>query len=224
MCVQDAGMFTEGMRKPFGSTRVEVIVTLFNQIADMVNFPSIAKVLTSFEKACLIFRLGWLAVWNPLRPDGIYTLQLKRREERQLARILIALLVSGPNMQWSSVTYTAPGEALPVAVPSTVVGADEDDDESSWNLPSLWQTENGLPQDGILRMRFRSPQGARFSDKIRFRPDSFHYILLGTVFANPPAVDSTHKRTDAEPTLLKAIQLTEQLGLSLNYGTVYNGE
>ena len=55
---QDPEMLAEGMRKAYGSTRVEVIVSLFNQIVDLVNLPCVLKLLSPFERGSLVFRLG----------------------------------------------------------------------------------------------------------------------------------------------------------------------
>jgi hypothetical protein len=211
-------MFAEGLRKPLGSTRVELIITLFNQIADLVNFPAVAKLLTSLEKACLVFRLGWLVIWNPLRPDGSYTFRLKNREERQMVRILLTLLATGPDTQFGNVKYMPAGGG---DAGSDSVVAREDDEEASWKMPPSWQHENGLPSDGTLRLTFRSPQGARYSEKLRFRPDSVHTTMLAVVFAVPPLVDSSGKKSKDSPNLLKAIQLADQLGLNLKFGEVH---
>lgn len=35
----------------------------------------------------MIKRVGWLAAWNPCRPDGYVELSLDRREERQVAKV-----------------------------------------------------------------------------------------------------------------------------------------
>lgn len=216
---QDPGMFVDGLRKPLGSTRVELIVSLFNQIADLVNFPTVAKLLTSLEKSCLVFRLGWLAIWNPLRPDGSYSLRLKNREERQIVRVLITLLLSGPDTQFSNVAYIPAGGTIDLSSSEAVRG-DGDDDEATWKLPASWHHENGLPPDGILRLTFRSPQGTRYSEKLRFRPDSVHSTMLGVVFATPPLVNASGKKSKDTPNILKVLQLAEQLGLSLKFGEV----
>ena len=52
--------------------------------------------LSSKEAACLIARIGWLKIFNPMKPEGSYALDLSRWEERMMAKSLCAL-VSGPN-------------------------------------------------------------------------------------------------------------------------------
>ena len=42
------------------------------------------KDLTSKEIAMLIFRLGWLNIWSPIKAEGCMWMNLSRREERQV--------------------------------------------------------------------------------------------------------------------------------------------
>ena len=41
-------------------------------------------VLTAKEHAAVLARLGWLAIFNPCKPEGYYELDLTRWEERQV--------------------------------------------------------------------------------------------------------------------------------------------
>ena len=62
-----------------------------NQIVDVNNFECILKILTLQEYSQVLFRLGWLNIWSPLKPEGCYSLDLSVREENIIARILIVL-------------------------------------------------------------------------------------------------------------------------------------
>ena len=56
--------------KKFGTYRVELIIALFPRILDIWNFDIIMQELTGFECGCLYARLGWLNLFNPMKPDG----------------------------------------------------------------------------------------------------------------------------------------------------------
>lgn len=47
---------------------------------------SLAGCLDDHSQAFVIKRIGWLAAWNPCRPDGYMEMALDRREERQIAK------------------------------------------------------------------------------------------------------------------------------------------
>ena len=75
----------------FCSLRVELIIRLFTQLSDLVNFDIVLRDLTYKEIAILYFRLGVLNIFNPLKAEGSYFLDLSRREERIVAKMLIVL-------------------------------------------------------------------------------------------------------------------------------------
>mmetsp|Transcript_23200 Transcript_23200/g.34037 ORF Transcript_23200/g.34037 Transcript_23200/m.34037 type:complete len:1514 (+) Transcript_23200:117-4658(+) len=202
---QDPEMLAEGMRKAYGSTRVEVIVSLFNQIVDLVNLPYVLKLLSPFERGSLVFRLGWLNVWSPLRPDGFYRLRLHNREERQIVRVLIALATEGSSDQWKNCRFSENANEDPLNF------------DNDWSMPSSWRSESGLPREGVLRLQFQS-SGASGSESSRFKSDSVHTTLLATVFASPVVDRAARKPGIPLVTLTKANQLAEQLGLAFNFG------
>tara|TARA_B110000208_G_scaffold162091_1_gene198137 strand:+ start:242 stop:2137 length:1896 start_codon:yes stop_codon:yes gene_type:complete len=75
-----------------GWTRVNVLVILFPYISDLHNIRRCCDALEGprcvHEAAS---RLGWLAIFNPLRPAGYYHLNLAKHDERRLARMLLIL-------------------------------------------------------------------------------------------------------------------------------------
>lgn len=75
----------------FGTFRVKLIVSFYSQVLDLVNIDVVLKYLTPHEIGMLTFRVGWLNIWNSLRADGYYYLNLARREEKQVARVLLVL-------------------------------------------------------------------------------------------------------------------------------------
>lgn len=56
--------------------RVELLVRLFTSILDLVNFHQVLEVLTPEEHATLLYRIGYLNIWNPVYPDGYIELDL----------------------------------------------------------------------------------------------------------------------------------------------------
>jgi hypothetical protein len=74
-----------------GSYRVELVINAFHRILDLNNFELVLMVLTAREHAAVIARLGWLAIFNPCKPEGYYELDLTRWEERHLFKMLIQL-------------------------------------------------------------------------------------------------------------------------------------
>ena len=74
-----------------GTQRVELVVRMSTQLVDVCNFDLILKPLTHIEQASLLHRLGWLNIWNPLKPEGHYHLDLSIREQNLIARALVLL-------------------------------------------------------------------------------------------------------------------------------------
>lgn len=192
-------------RKPFTSPRVEVIVSVFNNITNLENFSFIKSMLDEFEYGLLMLRLGILNMWCPLRPDGYYCFQTSHRESRQIIRMLIALTMSGSEEQWYHESYRR---------------NDGPDDEGAnlnkvTKFPSTWQREEHFPASGCVCFQFRSLDTAKL-EKNRFIISSINSCLLALVLAPSPAID-TSKRSNA-PTLRRVnLTVNEQMGLHLNF-------
>jgi hypothetical protein len=54
----------------FGTYRVELVISLFACVVDVHNFEIVMRQLTPYEAACVICRLGWLHIYNPMKPEG----------------------------------------------------------------------------------------------------------------------------------------------------------
>jgi hypothetical protein len=160
MALQDPEMFTEGLRKPFGSTRVEVVIALYNQLCDIVNLPCLMKHLTIHERAVLIFRLGWLNLWSPVRPNGVYHLRFHHREERQLIRLLIATSCLQTETEWKTAKLSGVESASSLSSTGggtdSQVGANFTPNETGSIIPSEWHKEDGLPARGVLSVEYQS--------------------------------------------------------------------
>jgi hypothetical protein len=130
----------------FGTYRVELIIYLFGRIVDLHNFDLVIATLSPFEVACLYCRLGILNIFNPMKPEGCICLDLSRREERILVKILALLSVIEPGQNWVGAAFR--WEYVGVPMPG-------------WELTQGWMTEEGLPRKGYLFVNYDSGDGKR---------------------------------------------------------------
>ena len=66
----------------FGNYRVEIVISLFGHIADLHNFELVLRVLNSYETSCLIARIGCLNIFNPMKPEGSWSMDLSKWDQR----------------------------------------------------------------------------------------------------------------------------------------------
>ncbi|CAN0093728.1 unnamed protein product, partial [Ectocarpus fasciculatus] len=109
--------------------------------------------LDDLAQAFVIKRVGWLAAWNPCRPEGYMELSLDIREERQVAKMLIHLVFDQQGELWPSSSFRWSMYDPPIP---------------GWMLPLVWSTEEGLPHKGILTCTHASKaSGLRFNWMLR---------------------------------------------------------
>jgi hypothetical protein len=89
----------------FGSYRVELVVMLFARVLDVHNFDLVLEQLMPQEIACVYCRLGMLSVFNPLKVEGCYCLDVSRYEERVVAKIMAILSTIEPGENWINETF-----------------------------------------------------------------------------------------------------------------------
>ena len=53
----------------------------------MYDYLALVGSLEDRSQAFVIKRVGWLAAWNPCRPEGYMEMALDSREERQVAKV-----------------------------------------------------------------------------------------------------------------------------------------
>jgi hypothetical protein len=101
--------------KFFGSYRVELVVVLFSKIVDVHNFDLIFKELEPVEQGCLYCRLGWLNLFNPMRPERSYELNMEIWEERMVAKALLMLAVveDGDNIAHADFRWSRDIDRMP---------------------------------------------------------------------------------------------------------------
>ena len=82
----------------FGSYNVDIVCALFGRIIDIYNFDIVLSCLDSKEYACVICRLGLLNIFNPLKTEGCLEINLARKEERSVAKMLLAISKNEPGI------------------------------------------------------------------------------------------------------------------------------
>jgi hypothetical protein len=100
----------------FGSYNVDIVVALFARVVDLHNFEIVLEVLDARECACLFARIGILNIFNPLKPEVTYELNLARYEDRMVAKMIVLLSVDEPGInltfkkfQWKREIDPIPG-------------------------------------------------------------------------------------------------------------------
>jgi len=171
----------------------------------IINHVTIALTLVYFFPQ----RLGWLNVWNPLKPDFYYELQHTRREERLVSKALLHLAVVEPGENWLEETFS--WGRFDTAIPG-------------WELPRTWFTEEGMPSKGLLKLTYYSGEGIGLEDcdprwKLR-------HAIMGICLARPPAFiredpDRVYKSKlpNGKPILSVAQKLLEREGIQLYYSS-----
>eukprot|EP00602_Paraphysomonas_sp_CaronLab_P006212 CAMPEP_0185022528 /NCGR_PEP_ID=MMETSP1103-20130426/5232_1 /TAXON_ID=36769 /ORGANISM="Paraphysomonas bandaiensis, Strain Caron Lab Isolate" /LENGTH=1416 /DNA_ID=CAMNT_0027554633 /DNA_START=142 /DNA_END=4389 /DNA_ORIENTATION=+ len=127
-----------------GTYRVELVVALFSRIVDVHNVEIIMRELTPKEAACIYCRLGWLSIFNPMKPEGSYELTMSRWEERQVAKALVTLSVTEPGANFVDLSFKWERDVEPL---------------SQWEVPPNWLTEEGMNRKGIFTATFYSGEG-----------------------------------------------------------------
>jgi hypothetical protein len=132
--------------KYFGTFRVDLVVTLFDRLVDLHNFELILRVLSPFEIGCCYARIGWLNLFNPMKPDGAHQLDLSRYEERVIVKILSGLMVTEPGENWIDKGFRWQRDTDPVP---------------GWEMVTTWMTDEGLPKRGIMDVTYYSGEGLK---------------------------------------------------------------
>lgn len=95
----------------------------------------------------LFHRIGIMNIMDPMKPDRLYLLDLRRWDHREWVKILVALAVAEPGDNWEQVEYRWGKYDEPVP---------------GWTLPGTWTWHddgghNGGPRvHGWLKVYYRS--------------------------------------------------------------------
>ena len=90
--------------------RVAAIISCFQSLVELENWPDILAGVSRVDRAALIRRLGWLNLLNPYRPEGEYHLDLSCADNRVVAMLLGKLCSRNPMHLWKDTKYIAPTE------------------------------------------------------------------------------------------------------------------
>jgi hypothetical protein len=95
----------------------------------------------------IIHRLGILNIYDPMYPDRLYKMDLRRWDDREMAKILIAFAVAEPGENWIGGTFRwskfdeiVPGWVLP----------------QKWAIEDKRDGESGPPTHGWLTVTYTS--------------------------------------------------------------------
>ncbi len=220
---------------PFSTYRVELVVTMYNRLTDIINIDLVLSVLTMKEEAMLIYRLGWLCIVNSLKLEGVYyDLNLLDREERIVAKLIIATafyekLTQIDNIVVDSVASTATHTAdqddeddllgqdidslnlfhSTFYIDSEVI--EKNKTEDNWQTPITWIHETTLPKKGHYSVRFKS----NFS---QCRPNALiRHSLMSASLACAYSGDVNTYFQRGRPIIAKAEEILNESGISLSF-------
>ena len=129
--------------------RAQVIMSCFSHIIDQENmYILIDKHLTYDECNEMYHRIGILNLLDPMNPDRLYRLDLRRNDQREWCKIITFLAVAEPGDNWTDVEYRWGKFDAPVP---------------GWTLPGNWNSSyddggnRGGPRTfGRLKLAYRS--------------------------------------------------------------------
>ena len=110
------------MFPPVNYLRVQAFVSMFSRIVDYdKNGVRILDILSRDDQSELLHRVGILNVMDPMSPDRLYRLDLRRWDHREACKIMIQLAIVEPGdnwlgeeYRWSKYDANVPGWTLPM--------------------------------------------------------------------------------------------------------------
>lgn len=156
----------------FSTVRVNLVVKLFSQVVDKVNMDSVLKFMKPAEIAMVIFRLGYLNVFNTLKPEGYWRLNMSRRDEKQFVRALILLSFAEPGQNWQNQSFEEAGKH----------------EDTNWTLPLSWFDESKLPKAGVVKLKYVSSDPLHVPEEGEedFKPDFAKRSILTCISQSQP--------------------------------------
>lgn len=181
--------------KYFGTYRVEVCVSLFERIIDVHNFELVLRVLDPFEKACVLCRIGWLSIMNPMKPEGAYMLDMSIHEERVVAKCLCTLTMLEPGDTWRRMDFAW--------------NRDDPNPMPRWELAATWYTESGLPRRGMFHLSYYGGDGRGLKDckpDVPLRKSLLQLVNLSELDITRESAEGDNVRNGGADTSLNAEQ------------------
>ena len=152
---------------------MQALLLLFNRIVDVENINE--KIVEGIpfsvmEKREINHRIGNLNLFNPMFPDHEYWLDLRYREQREVAKILIKLAVEEPGQNWVNESFCRTKTADPTP---------------GWELPKHWAEEDdghlgGPWRSGILYTQYSSDPDTGCAPIWNLRKELKSRCLCGT--------------------------------------------
>lgn len=155
-----------GRTKYFGSYVVDLVVMLFPRVVDLHNFELVFSLLDARDCACVLCRLGHLNVFNPMKPEVTWELSLDRREERQVAKLIVYLSVVEPGLNLTYKRFQWKRDLDPIP---------------GWDVTEGWMTEAGLAAHGKFAFTYYSGEGRNRSGcfpDVTLRKALCHFTLI----------------------------------------------
>jgi len=142
------------------------------RIVDIENLPVLMAQLHREEVRELYHRAGYLNVVNPTNPDGLYELDLRYRDQREMAKTLVKLAVEEPGENWKGEEYR--WSRLDPNIPG-------------WELPATWATEDeefnndgGPRKFGRLKLTYTSDPRRGCAPVMSVRKQLMERFLCGS--------------------------------------------
>jgi len=165
MTADQVGQIMMSIPESCQRARADVLVMMYGKIKDIENLYDICDPPELNEEMCeeVINRLGWLNVFNPLKPDHQFNLNMKWRDHRVLAEILVELAVvePGENLQDQRYRWKPDSDWIP-----------------GWDVPESWVRE--IPQTGILQTRYYSGKDKGCKPDWHLRQKLLRKVLMGS--------------------------------------------
>lgn len=187
-------------RTDFGSYAADLVIGLFPRVKDMHNFELVLSVMSPEDQGALSARLGFLALFNPIKPEGSIRLDLSRWEQRQVTKLILHLALDEPGENWVDETYSSHPEEPPMP---------------GWKCSVVWFSEDGLPRMGLLTSNYCSGNGTStdgFSPNVDLRYTLLSAVLVRPSEIAPEACDPTWRGREDTVTLKEANALIKETG------------
>jgi len=113
--------------------KIELVVIFYARVVDEWNMDAIINMLSEAAIKELMVRLGPFHLFNPFRTENSYELDLSRKDEWTVAKILVEIAVEEPGENWTR----------------TLLNGQE------FGLTMYW-VDHGPVEKGILEVTFRS--------------------------------------------------------------------
>ena len=128
----------------FGSYRTELAVSLFPRIIDPHNVELVMGKLEPYEAGCFVQRVGLLNIFNAMKPEGSWELDLGRYDERVVAKCLCELSVKEPGDNWPRKQFR---------------WSRDQDYFPGWELVGTMMSDEGFSKRGVITVEYYSGEG-----------------------------------------------------------------